>query len=248
MNKSLPILAALLALALGGAFWFVRHRAPVPVALAATPVTAAETWTPERMLKEPVDYLKWAGRECTRTAEALSSARLALRAQRSQIERTINAREADATGYDRLLTEAKALYKRSEAEQKWPADFRGSRLSEADLRERILDAHGQLDAVRESIAANRVHIAALNRRLSEIERRLFAAEKLQTQLETELEVARANKTVAGLAGLSDQVTALKAVQDELDATPQSVMTLDTLAAKKAGSGRTNESFEAILAH
>lgn len=202
-------------------------------------------WTAERMQKDPVGYLQWALDECVGTSERLTAGKISLRAQRSQMERSITASGADVTGYTRQLDEAKTLYKSHKADDKWPVEFRGAMLGEQELRTKIIDTHNRLAALRELIDAHRKNEAIVDQKVGELEMELVGVEKLRNRISTELEVAKVKQTVDGLAQLSDQVTAMVSTTGSMAASPADIVTLDSLVKQKSEQ-TTAVDFENIL--
>lgn len=205
----------------------------------------ASQWTPENIQKDPVGYLSWALKETENTGNKLSASSLGLRTQLNQLNRELTANQADRENYSKLLDDAKALYRTSLEKNTWPADLRGSALTEEQLKAAIVEANDKVVLIDELITTYSKARSVVERKQVQLEQKSHEVTKLTNKLKTDLEVAKVNKSVEGIGAINDQVAAIMDTANALVEQQAAGVSLEDLVTP-TGKQRVDAEFEKIM--
>jgi len=207
-------------------------------------VRQATEWTPENIQEDPVGYLTWALKETLKTEEKLEASALSLRTKLNQANREQQAKDADLTNYNKLLDEAKTLYRESAANESWPAELRGNSMEERKLKSTIVEANDKVNQLQELVTTYTNTGKLIERKLDEVEMKITEVRKLKNKLDTDLEIAKVQKSVEGIGEINDR---LNAIMDTSAALVDSgtELSLEDLVTP-SGDQRVDEEFSKIM--
>ncbi len=240
---SSAVLVIILIAVIGGLFayfWSKPFKTKVDEA-----ARQAREWTPENIQKDPVGYLTWAMSESQATEDRLNASALSLRTKKNQIERESTAGSADQESYRKLLDEAKALYRTAAAGGQWPVDLRGSKLDEAQLKAKIVEASAKVTSIADMMAAYTKAHTVIERKSEQVEAKLGEVRKLRNKLSTDLEIAKVNKSVEGIGAINDQVASIMDTANALVSQQDGGVSLEDLVTP-SGQQRMDEEFSKIM--
>ena len=231
-----------LVVVLGAILFFASKPFSTRVKEAARQATE---WTPENITKDPVGYLTWALDECKRVEGDLKASTLALNTRRNQAERELAKKQAERDAYSKLVGEAKALYRKAKADDRWPAALRGATLTEAELKARIVEAHSKVKSLDDLIAAYKQSQKAMERQLVQISEKLTEAQKLKGKLSSEIEVAKVKQSAEGIGAITDQLEAMADTSKALVSSSGQTSSLEDMVAP-TGQPRIDAEFDRIM--
>ncbi|MFW5724536.1 MAG: hypothetical protein ACOCYP_02680 [Planctomycetota bacterium] len=208
-------------------------------------ISGATEWTPENIQANPVGYLSWASKQVAGTEQKLKASQLSLTTKRNQARRKLEKAEAEMSTYQAFLDEAKESYRAAKTADTWPVTVRSKQLDEADLKRLVVDANSKHQNQKEMHAAFTRTLGIIETKLSELAAKLTEVQKMKNKLETDLEVAKTNQTVAGLDDIDDRVGAIIDTSNALAGTTTDEISLDEMIIP-SGQQRVDTEFEAIM--
>lgn len=231
-----------LVLVVGAVFFFVSKPFSTRVREAARQATE---WTPENIRKDPVGYLSWALRECRDTDDRLRASAISLRTKKNEADRKLRIAQADRESYQSLLTEAKAAFRKADAESAWPIRLRDVELEREALKGKIVAAADRVDSLDDLIATYEQTAGVIARKLEDVNDQLAEVEKMCSRLATDLEVAKVRQSVEDLGAISDEFHAIMDTTDALVSDVESGTSLEAMI-RPPENVRIDEEFERIM--
>lgn len=162
----------------------------------------------------------------------------------NQANRELSAKKADLTNYTKLLDEAKSVYRDASTNEAWPAQLRGNAMEERKLKSTIVEANDKLAQLTELVNTYTKTGKLVERKLDEVEQKATEVRKLRNQLDTDLEIAKVQKSVEGIGEINDRLNAIMDTSAAL-VDSGSDLSLDDLVTP-SGDQRVDDEFSKIM--
>lgn len=205
----------------------------------------ATEWTPENIQKDPIGYLSWALDEVGTTEQKLQAGVLALKTKKNAAERAVGKHTTDKGEYEKLLGEFKEAYRTAESTKKFPVTVRNLNFDETALKRKIVESNDKMVGEAGLLEAYNKTLRIINDKLSELDAKLGDVAKLKNRLSTDLEIAKVNKSVAGLDSIDDQLAAIVDTSAALVRTTEEGTEVSTMI-KPSAEARVDDEFSKIM--
>lgn len=242
--SSVGIIVGLIVLLLvGGGIWYFLSK-PFQTHLNQA-YSQATQWTPENIKKDPVGYLTWALVEVGKTEEKLQASELSLKTKKNATARALEKHTADASQYEKLLTEFKDAYTAAAAAKKWPARVRNLEFDEMGLKRKIVECNDKIKNTTSLVDTYSKTDKVIADKLGEIEGKLAEVDKLKNKLSTNMEIAKVNQSVEGMDGIGDQLNSIVDTSSALAKTAEEGTSVAEMI-KPSGDARVDDEFAKIM--
>jgi len=205
----------------------------------------ATEWTSENIQANPVGYLSWAGKQVEKTENDLKTSELSLTTNINKAKRKMEKAEAEISTYQAFVDEAIAGYKKAKKEDSFPVMVRGQSLDEPTLKKMTVEASTKLKASKDLKGAFQKMLTTLDKKLTEVKSKQTEVMKMKVKLESDLEIAKTNKTVDGIEGIGDRLGAIMDTSQALAGATTDAPSLDSMLAP-SGEQQVDTDFEALL--
>lgn len=208
-------------------------------------IEGSTTWTPEQIQADPIGYLGYAIDRTDNTKAALEASQIGLGTKLNGMKRRIEQKETEVTNYTALMEEARAVFAEVQAgNQTWPVTLRGATFDERTFKREMVDANNKLQGIQTLLANFRNAETLMENKMDEIATQLAEVERLRSDLDIKLEMAKVNQTIDGIEGLGTTLDTVIATADTL-AISSSQMSFDDIAAPSASTSLDSD-FEALM--
>jgi hypothetical protein len=243
-NRGSGLIVGIIALVVVAAIVFYFISDPFK-AKVNEQVRQATKWTPENIQKDPVGYLQWALDECNSSKDMLEAREIGLRSQLKKFEMAHQEKSAQLANDTKLVEEAKDAYTKASGGGGWPVEFRGRNIDEATMKRLIVEGARRRDQFAKQVDTYAMARGKVEKKLAQVQKMLDDVRLLRTKLESDIEIAKVNKTVDGIEGITDQLTDIISTSHALAAQESDMNLLDELSTPTADQALEDD-FTAIM--
>lgn len=203
------------------------------------------TWTAENRALHPIEYCQAQLEELGKYAARLEASAHEINTKKSEVVRTKGDNEGQLKGLEKFLGEAKAAYRKCEAENSWPAQLGGFALSREKVREKIVEAARKIPALKARVGTQQNQLAGLGKKLEAVTREQKRTVALRERIETTISDLRLKKVIDGEKGIGDSLNAIDDAMGALGVDYGNPSLEDIMAPD--GKSASDADFEKIMA-
>lgn len=231
---------------IGGGVWYYVSK-PFQTQVNQNFRQATE-WTPENIKKDPVGYLTWALDEVGKTQNKLEASVLGMKTRKNAIDRSLEKHQAESSQEAKLLDELKAAYTNasSSASTAWPVTVRSFTFDETTLKRKVVEVSDRIKNTASLVETYTKTRDVIDSKLREVDAKLAEVVKLKSRLETDLEIAKVNKSVEGIDSLGDTLNAIVDTSHALAQTAADDVSVDDMI-KPSNASQIDDEFAKIMA-
>lgn len=204
------------------------------------------TWTAENRQKEPVLFLKAQLEEVDKLEEKLSVQLVELNTKKAEISRKLKVTKANSEKAKAFLDVAKKVYREAAATNAWPAKVNGFSFSQPTLKTRIVEAASRYEQSAPLAAKLTEGSATLQRKIELVQSKQRETIELRSKIETAIEMVKLDKTIKGIDGIDNQVSAIANMVEGLGEQTELSASLDDVL-ELSGDAKIDSAFEKIMA-
>ena len=204
------------------------------------------TWTAENRQKEPVLFLKAQLEEVDKLEEKLSVQLVELNTKKAEISRKLKVTKANSEKAKAFLDVAKKAYREAAATNAWPAKVNGFSFSRPTLKTRIVEAASRYEQSAPLAAKLTEGSATLQRKIELVQSKQRETIELRSKIETAIEMVKLDKTIKGIDGIDNQVSAIANMVEGLGEQTELSASLDDVL-ELSGDAKIDSAFEKIMA-
>lgn len=203
------------------------------------------TWTIENQKKHPEEYCMAQLDELKKINEQLEVEIHRRGVQRSELRRKNTDAKALSASLAKFVADAKAAYRKGEAENKWPITVNGIPLSKEKARQKIVEAANKMSLNQKVVTTTSSGLAKLEKKVAYLTDKQSKLVLYRDRLNSTLADLKAKKITESENGIED---ALNALNDSLEAfeVSQDDIALDDLITPTAEAA-TDAAFDKIMA-
>lgn len=203
------------------------------------------TWTAENRQKEPVLFLKAQLEEVDKLEEKLSVQLVELNTKKAEISRKLKVTKANSEKAKAFLDVAKKAYREAAATNAWPAKVNGFTFSQTTLKTRIVEAASRYEQSAPLAAKLTEGSATLQRKIELVQSKQRETIELRSKIETAIEMVKLDKTIKGIDGIDNQVSAIANMVEGLGEQTELSASLDDVL-ELSGDAKIDSAFEKIM--
>jgi len=202
------------------------------------------TWTIENQKKHPEEYCLAQLDELKKINEQLEVEIHRRGVQRSELKRKNTDANAQSAALEKFVNDAKAAYRKGEAESKWPIMVNGIPLSKEKARQKIVEAANKKALNQKLIATTATGLAKIEKKIAYLREKQSKLVMYRDRLNSTLADLKAKRITESENGIED---ALNSLNDSLEAfeISQDDVALDDLITPTAAAV-TDEAFDKIM--
>jgi len=204
------------------------------------------TWTAENRQKEPVLFLKAQLEEVGKLEERLSVQLVELNTKKAEIGRKMKVTKANAEKAKAFLDVAKRAYREAAATNAWPVKVNGFSFSQPVLKTRIVEAATRHEQAAPLAAKLTEGLAVLQRKIEMVQSKQRETIALRGKIESAIEMVKLDKTIKGIDGIDNQVSAIANMVEGLGEQTELSASLDDVL-ELSGDAKIDAAFDKIMA-
>jgi hypothetical protein len=239
-----PMVVGLLVVAfIAGVVWYFvsdPFRTKVDSAM-----TAATTWTPENIAKDPTGYLNWCEAQTKKAIESLSANKISVAQSRAKLETMVSDAKRKIGVGEKAVEELKQLYTKAEESKSWPVTWNGAPHDREKVKLQTVTLHRQVENQKSILAKAEAGIAKLNAQDSKILEAQARANEQLANITANREMLKVNSLTSDL---KEKLVSMQSVmQATIDAASDTsgTVSIDQLDDASAGTVSDDE-FQKIL--
>lgn len=166
------------------------------------------TWTPENRALHPIEYCQAQLEELDKYARQLEATAHEKSCASIAAKRELGDVDVQERQLEKFVSEAKAVYKKCEAEQSWPAKLGGYELSKEKTQQKIIDAVQKLADIRQRTGTKRNMLNSLDKALKITRDEQKRVVQLRERVQNTLSDLKLKKVIDGDEGIKNSLNAI----------------------------------------
>lgn len=204
-----------------------------------------ETWTPEKINKEPVKYLTEMLAEAQAALEKLKAVEIDLQTRYKKYYRISLEKQSDAEGAKIVLEKAKTAYREAQEHDEWPAKFYVRKYEQEKLEEIIVELNNI--SVRAKALADKYDSLTilLQTKIKLLKKKFSSIKETVTQINHNLEIVRTGEMMKDVSKTMEETNVSLDISDILADRELNVAMAD-LVQVEAQAAADKKAFTAIM--
>lgn len=175
------------------------------------------TWTADNRALHPIEYCQAQLEDLKNHAARLEVTAHEVATKKAEVTREKGNNEGKLSSLGKFLDEAKATYRKCEADNSWPATLGGFALSKEKLQEKIVDAAKRIPAVETRVATLQNQLVQLEKKAALVVKEQQQLADLRERIEATIGDLKLKKVIDGQTGIADSLNAINDAMGSLGA-------------------------------
>lgn len=147
-------------------------------------------WTPENIAKDPGNYLNFCEEQTKKALEKLKASEIAIAQKKSKLDSMREDAQNKVSQGDKALDELKVIYRKADADKKWPATWRTSTLDQDQCKRQVVRLDRDIRSKGDLLKKLEGAVAQLNAQTNKVQEARDKANEQLAKISTNREVLK----------------------------------------------------------